>query len=140
MPQVTWPAAPDGRYWIDVRVGGYDLQVMIDTGLVDAKHEVGFELEPAVYAQLLGAGRLVAAAPRIRRDAGGTKVPIRVGSTDAQLLCPVAKQPVGPPVAIHVAEGAVGVPTRVGIEFFHRLTGCRVLWDLDSRLWSMDYP
>jgi hypothetical protein len=41
---------------------------------------------------------------------------------------------------LHALRGAPGVPDRVGVVFFHRLHGCRVLWELDSRTWCVEYP
>lgn len=46
MADVSWQAAADGRYWIDVIIGEQPVQVMIDLGLVDPAHVVGFELDP----------------------------------------------------------------------------------------------
>jgi hypothetical protein len=33
-----------------------------------------------------------------------------------------------------------GIPDRVGMAFFHRLNGCKVIWDLDKREWCIEYP
>jgi hypothetical protein len=43
-------------------------------------------------------------------------------------------------VYLYALRGAPGVPSRVGVEFFHHLTGCRVIWDLDRRNWGVEYP
>jgi hypothetical protein len=41
---------------------------------------------------------------------------------------------------VYVIRGKPGVPDRVGVVFFHRLKGCRVLWDLDAQSWCVEYP
>jgi len=41
---------------------------------------------------------------------------------------------------LHVCRGVEGVPNRVGVVFFHRLAGCRVHWELDSRNWRVEVP
>ena len=38
---------------------------------------------------------------------------------------------------IHVARGVAGVPSRVGLAFFHKLSGCRVVWDCPAKTWSI---
>ena len=44
MPQVRWNANVRGEYWIDVCLGGHPLQVLVDTGMIDAKGQVGFSI------------------------------------------------------------------------------------------------
>jgi len=46
MDDVSWQAAADGRYWIDVNIAAQPVRVMIDLGLVDPAHAVGFEVDP----------------------------------------------------------------------------------------------
>lgn len=77
---------------------------------------------------------------RQRNDASGRSYVNEVGQLTAQLLHPVAQTPVGPKVTIDVMRGAVNVPNRAGTAFFHKLAGCRVVWELDARLWSVEYP
>jgi hypothetical protein len=62
------------------------------------------------------------------------------GLLDAQLMNPQTQSPVGPLVSVHVLRGSPGVPSRVGVVFFHLLKGCTILWDLDHRDWRIDYP
>jgi hypothetical protein len=62
------------------------------------------------------------------------------GETNAQLIDPITRQPVGNPVVTWVLRGTKGVISRVGVVFFHHLTGCRVDWDLDTRNWCIEYP
>jgi hypothetical protein len=140
MPRACWSPAPNGRYRIDVRLGSLDLLLMLDTGLVDAQRRVGFEIDPALYNRLKQTGDLTAFRKRMRRDAGGGWLVSEVAQAAARLLQPASQTPVGPPVQMGVMCGAPGVPSRVGVEFFHRLTGCRVVWDLDARLWCVEYP
>jgi hypothetical protein len=47
---------------------------------------------------------------------------------------------VGPLVRVRVGRGMPNVVSRVGVEFFHRLTGCSVNWDLDAKNWCVTYP
>jgi hypothetical protein len=140
MPQVRWKAAPDGRYWIDVILGNSHLPVMIDLGLIDPHNRVGFEVEPVVYDRIKQSGGFTLFARRARRDASGRISWFDTGLTTAQLVCPAAHQPVGPAVQVFVASGLAGVPSRVGVVFFHNLIRCQVVWDLDHRTWCMDYP
>jgi hypothetical protein len=129
-----------GRYWLDVALGNQDVSVMLDLGLVDSLHRVGFEVDPTVYDLLMQTGQLVRVTRRSRRDASGQLTWSSSGLTNAQLICPVARQRVGPVVSVHVSRGATGVPSRVGVVFFHLLSGCRVDWDLDQREWCVAYP
>jgi len=59
MPQVHWPAALDGRYWIDVAVGTEELLAIMDLGLVDPRDQIGLELEPLLFDALKGTGHLL---------------------------------------------------------------------------------
>jgi len=138
--KVSWQAASDGRYWIDVLIGGSQLQDMIDLGLVDPLDAVGFELEPASYDQLKQAGVLSRLQYRFRRDANAQVTGSESGLSTAQLLEPNSKQGLGPTVQLYVCRGVEGVPNRVGVVFFHRLAGCKVHLELDSRNWRVEVP
>jgi hypothetical protein len=140
MPQAQWQSAADGRYWIDVALSGRNLQVMIDLGLVDPFHRVAFEIDPALYDAMRRAGDFSRFEQRSRRDASGRLSPFETGRVMAQLVCPLTRQRIGPAVTVFVARGVPGVPNRVGVAFFHRLTGCHVNWDLDQQTWVIDCP
>jgi hypothetical protein len=140
MPQAQWQAAVDGRYWIDVALAGQHLRIMIDLGLVDPLHQVGFEIDPALYDALNQAGHFSRFHQRSRRDASGQLSWFDTGQITARLVCPVTRQGIGPTVSLFAARGAPGVPARVGVVFFHLLTGSRVDWDLDQRTWCIDCP
>src|SRR5947209_5980790 len=116
MAQSCWTSAPDGRYWIQVLIGNLDLQVMIDSGVIDPLHLVGFELDPHVYDRLKQMGELSHFLSRMRRNASGSLSGSESGLTTSQLICPIAQQPVGPVVHLYVVRGAAGVPSRVGVE------------------------
>src|SRR5262249_21670481 len=75
MPHVRWSANPRGEYWIDVYLGGRPLQVLIDSGLIDGRGQVGFSIDEALYDNIKQAGgfanhqmhaRLYFARPRMR--------------------------------------------------------------------------
>jgi hypothetical protein len=140
MPLLQWSAAPDGRYWIDVLVGSHVLREMVDLGLVDPLDRVGFELDRSAYQRLKQTGCLTRFDRRPRRDASGRVSWSESGLGSAQLLDPISKKTDGPVVPLYISCGAPGVPSRVGLVFFHRLTGSRVLWDLDHRLWAIECP
>jgi hypothetical protein len=140
MPQVSWKAAANHRYWIDVTLGNRVLCVMVDVGLVDHRGQVGFEVDPVLFRELRQASQFTHILWRSRRDASARVAFSPTGLLTARLHCPVQRQPVGPAVPIYVSRGAPGVPSRVGVVFFHRLQGCRVIWDLDQRTWSVEYP
>src|SRR5262245_59056024 len=140
MPLACWPAAPRGWYWIDVAIAGRPLRCTIDLGLVDPRDEIGFELEPTFDDQLARSGAVSAEQSRIRRDANGRSVPMLVGMVSAQLLDPASRQAIGPTIQLYAARGAPGLYSRVGVVFFHRLTGCRVVWELDTRTWCIECP
>jgi hypothetical protein len=140
MQQACWKAATDNRYWIDVLLGQQPLSVMVDVGLVDAQGRVGFEVDPAVYDHLKGTGHLSAFRQRTRRDASGRLATSETGRTAAQLRSPRTALPIGPQVQVYLSRGDAGVPSRVGVVFFHVLRGCRVIWDLDQRLWCIEWP
>src|SRR5207253_46811 len=140
MPKACWIASGRGEYWLDVHLGGRPLKVLIDTGLLDARGQVGFSVEPALYDDIKRAGGFQAHQIHTRLDANGQISLTESGSLDAQLLCPVTGKPVGPAVHVFVFRGAAGVPDRAGMAFFHGLKGCKVQWDLDKREWCVEYP
>jgi hypothetical protein len=113
---------------------------MIDLGLVDASARVGFSLEPTHYDQIKQAGEFGQFFTDFRLDASGSITSRENGSLSAQLIHPLTRQRIGPSVMLYAARGAVLVPNRVGVVFFHHLSSCRVLWDLAKRQWCLEYP
>ncbi len=111
MPLISWLAATDGRYWIDVSLGRQIFHVMIDLGLVDPLDLVGFELAPAEFQQLKRSGQLSHFLRRSRRDASGHLSWAESGMTTAQLFDPSSNKTVGPAVQVYVSCGSLGVPT-----------------------------
>ena len=140
MPQACWNATSRGEYWIYVSLGGQPIEVLIDTGLIDAKGEVGFSIEPGLYDNIKKAGGFRGHQRHARLTADGKITITESGSLDAQLICPQTQNPDGPIVHVFVFRGVAGVPDRVGMAFFHLLKGCKVLWDLDQRSWCVEYP
>ena len=140
MAQACWQAAADGRYRIDVFIGNSNLQVMVDLGLVDPLDLIGFELEPSIYDRLDQSGFLSQKRARQSRIASGQQISTDTGLTNAQLLDPLIGQPIGPTVRLFASRGKRALPSRVGVVFFHRLRGCRILWDLDTRIWCIHHP
>ena len=137
---LTWPATVRGDYVIDVVIGGLAASAMVDSGLVDPAQMVGFELAPALFDQLQEAGLLKELATRTRRDAGGRMSVMRVGKVSAFLARPKTAEAAGPEAELFVARSSEGLPSRVGLAFFHRLVGCRVDWDCSARTWSVRLP
>jgi hypothetical protein len=140
MGQITWQAAVDGRYWIDVAVGSLDLLCLLDTGLIDPLDRLAFELEPDEYDKLLGNGDLQYPEYRTRRDASGNLIATQAGFTEVYLIDPVTRVRVGSRLGVYVSRGTSGVPSRVGIVFCHRLVGCQANWDLGLRRLVLTYP
>jgi hypothetical protein len=140
MPQVCWIANARGEYWIDVDLGGHAIQVLIDTGLIDARGQVGFSVGPKLYDQIKQAGGFRNHQMHARLTADGQVTHTESGLLDARLIDPQAKSPVGPVVSAYVFRGSPGVPDRAGMALFHLLKGCKVHWDLDQRLWCIEYP
>ena len=140
MGQVCWWAQADGSYWIDIALGNRRLRLVIDTGIIDPQNRYAFEIDPALYDSLRTSGQLSSFEYRTQRVASGHKFHLRTGLLEAQLLDPATQQRVGPLVQLYTGRRAPSVPNRVGTVFFHHLTGCRVLWDLDSRSWCVEYP
>ena len=140
MPQVCWSATLRGEYWIDVNLGGRPLKVLIDSGLIDARGQVGFSVDETLYDSIDQAGGFQQHQIHTRLTADGHVSLTESGSLDAQLICPQTRSLVGPLVHVHVFRGVPGVPSRAGLAFFHLLKNCKVLWDLDQRLWCIEYP
>jgi len=140
MPQASWSAAADGSYWIDVAIGGQELLALIDLGMVDHRQLIGGSVEPDFFDQLKKANAFSQTLIDRRLDAGGGVTVRESGLTILQLLDPISRQPIGPPASLFVSRGFPMVPHRVGVPFFHALTGCRVIWDLDKRTWFVEYP
>ncbi len=140
MPNASWNANPGGEYWIDVRLGSRSLPVLVDTGLIDVRGEVGFSVDHALYDAIKITGEFVSFQRHGRMSADGTVRVTESGALDVQLFSPQTKIPVGPVVHLFVMRGSPGVPDRVGLAFFHLLKGCKILWDLDQRLWQVECP
>jgi len=140
MPQVCWSATQAGEYWIDVSLGGHALQVLIDSGLIDRRGQVGFSIDQALYDGFKQAGRFANHQMHARLTANGQISLAESGSLVAQLISPQSGTLVGPIVPVYVFRGYPGVPNRAGIAFFHLLKGCKVLWDLDQRRWCIELP
>jgi hypothetical protein len=140
MPSVSWNANTSGEYWIDVALAGKPFNVLVDSGLIDAKGQVGFSIDSTDYDALSNAGQLVKRKLHTRMMADGGLATTEGGFLDAQLFCPRTQTPVGPVARVRVYRGMPGVPDRVGNVFFHQLKGCKVTWDLDQRTWRIDYP
>jgi hypothetical protein len=85
-------------------------------------------------------GQLLRAGERHRRDASGRRAKLPLGFVTVRLIDPVAHTPIGPLVRCLALRNFAGVVSRVGGVFFHRLTGCRVEWDLDARTWCVECP
>ena len=140
MARISWRATSAGADWIDVVVGGLPLSLMVDTGLTDPRNQIGFVLEPATYDQLKQDRQLSRFRARVSRDASGRHVTVETAETSAQLLDPTTREHAGPIVRLFVSRGAPGVPSRVGVPFFHHLKGCRVEWDFDAQTMLIEYP
>jgi hypothetical protein len=137
---ISWQAAANGSYWLNIEVGGLDLTWLVDSGLVDPLDRVGFEVEPAIYDQLLWGGRFKRFQSRYYRTATGQMRKTESGLTNTQLIDPVSRQRVGPVAEVLVSRAQPGTPNRAGVVFFHRLVGLTVCWDLHQRTWSIDVP
>jgi hypothetical protein len=137
MADLSWQAAADGRYWMDVAIGSRPVRVMIDLGLVDPAQRVGFELEPALYDELKRSRQLSRFEFRFRRDANGEITRSESGLVHSQLIDPQLSRVVGPLTNLYVCRGSPGIPNRVGVVFFHCLVGSIVYWDLSARTWRV---
>jgi hypothetical protein len=140
MTRACWSATSDGRYLVDIALGTMPYRLMLDTGLVDPTGQVGFEIDPASFDVLEQSGQLLRAGRRPRSDSSGRTVWLKVGFVAAQLFDPSSGSPIGPAVRCLAVRNFPGVVSRVGVVFFHRLTGCRVEWDLDARQWCVECP
>jgi len=141
MPQACWKASPRGEYWIDVSLGGHALEVLVDSGLIDARGQVGFSIDESLYDQIKSAGGFGKHQTHMRLTADGQISLTESGSLNAQLICPKTRRAVGPVAPVYVFRGVFGVPNRVGLAFFFDcLKGCRVLWNIDRRTWCVKYP
>jgi len=140
MTRVCWPAAPDGRYILDIALGATPCRLMLDTGLVDPAGQVGFEIDPALFDVLERSGQLLRAGRLPRSDSSGRTVRLTTGFVVARLLNPSSRSPIGPAVRCLAIRNVPGVVSRVGVVFFHRLTGCRADWDFDNRRWCVECP
>lgn len=140
MTRVCWTPNSRGRYEIDIALGSMPERLMIDTGLVDVRNQVAFDLDPSIYDALEQSTHLTPAKPRFRTDASGVRIPMPCGLLQSQLIDPNTGTPLGPVVRALAFRGFAGVPSRVGVAFFHALTGCRVDWDLTARLWCVECP
>jgi hypothetical protein len=140
MPRVCWRPNSEGRYIIDVAVGGLLFRVMVDTGIVDTGGMTGFEFEAGEFDLLDRDGRLSQYGRTHRTDASGNSTWVKTARTTAQLLDPTLRTNVGPQITLRISRGMPGVVSRVGVVFFHHLTGYRVEWDLTAREWCVEYP
>lgn len=139
MGHISWQATPSGAYWIDIVVGHLPLRLMVDTGLTDPRNQLGFALDPSTFDQLKQGLQLARFRTRVSRDASGRHAIVEAAETTAQLFDAETDQHAGPIVRLFVSRGMMGVPSRVGIPFFHHLKNCRVEWDLNAQAWSIEY-
>ena len=140
MPQSRWPADAKGRYWIDIALGSRELSLMVDSGLVDFQHQAGFSIDPFIFDRMRQSHEFVMTQRYTIQDASGRSTKGYTGLIAAQLIDPISRQRIGPVVNLFTVRGSPKVPSRVGVEFFHHLTGCRVIWDLDKRIWCIEHP
>ncbi|MFO0808861.1 MAG: hypothetical protein U0746_09580 [Gemmataceae bacterium] len=140
MTRSCWTAQPNETYWIDLALGPAATQLMIDTGLVDPQGQIGLELDGQMFDDLEFAKHLLRAGYTWRRDSSGHKQKLPIGFLGVRLLDPNTKLPVGPAVTSFAVRNFPGIPSRVGVAFFHALTGCRIDWDLSARVWCVECP
>jgi hypothetical protein len=140
MAQVHWQVASSGAYLIDVMVGDIAAQTIIDLGLTDPSNQVGLALDPDIYDRLKQSQQLSRFRARLSRDASGRYSTIETAFTTARLIDPLTGQAVGPAVRLFASRGAPGVPNRVGVPFFHHLSRCSVIWELNRQTWTIEYP
>ena len=140
MGQVCWGSSRSGHYWIDLALPNGPCRGMIDLGLVDPLHKVGASINPVVYDVMKNSGSLSDCEWRFHTHAGGGQIQLETGRTTIQLLDSLSGLPVGPIVQLYISRGVKGVPSRVGVVFFHSLKCCKVAWDLDNQVWGIEYP
>lgn len=140
MTRACWTAAPDGAYWIDLAIATMPLRIVLDTGLTDPAGQIAFDLQAAAFDALDQSGQLLKAGYSRRRDASGRRVRLPIGFVAAQLIEPATGTPFSPRVRCLAVRNPAGVPSRVGIVFFHGLSRCRADWDFDNHLWCIECP
>jgi hypothetical protein len=104
MMSANWPCTSDGRYWLDVGLGNLDLQLMVDTGIIDPLNQIGVELDPAFYDTLKRSGQFRSFRYRTRRDASGTFAGAESGLLSAQLIDPISRTRIGPMVRAYASR------------------------------------
>src|SRR5437868_552154 len=113
MPSISWKASSRGEYWIDVELGGHPLEVLIDTGLIDGRGQVGFSVEESLYDGIKQAGGFQNHQMHTRLMANGQIAITESGCLDAQMVNPQTPGVVvGPKVRVYVFRGVPGVPNR----------------------------
>jgi hypothetical protein len=130
----------NGTYRLELMLGDRSLRVTIDTGLNDPLGEVGLEVEAEAFDFLQTHGHLTPGPRRTRRDASGRVGTFDTATVTAQMIDPATHQRIGPAIQVGVLRRPRSVLNRVGTAFFHRLVGCNVFWDLDHRIWCIEYP
>jgi hypothetical protein len=140
MAHVSWTVAANGRYWMDLIIGARRLRFMVDLGLVDPANDVGLEIDPQLFEYIEKAGGFLTQRRRTWRDASGKYQRVDSGLLVAQLFDSSLQAGVGPAVRLFATKGVANLPNRVGVVFFHKLLGCSVTWNLDQRVWRIDYP
>ena len=140
MSSICAHAAVDGSYYVDVVIGSRCFHLMIDSGFVDSLDEVGIALEGPIFDLMTSTGILQNPKLRLSFDANGNQYYVNTAWAVAQLVDSTTAALVGPKVRVRASRGHPGVASRVGVAFFHRLAGCRVIWDLDQRTWCIAYP
>src|SRR5277367_2089494 len=98
MPQVHWPAAKDGAYWIDLAIAGHQILALVDLGLIDSRDIVGLSLEPGLYDAIKQAGGFAQFFTDFRLDASGRIAQRENGLLNVELISPVTRKHVGPSI------------------------------------------
>ena len=138
--RACWSTTTDGSYVIDFAFGKFTEKLTIDTGIIDNQREVGFDLDADLWDKIFYAGVFQLFRRRRRQDASGRTLVLDSGLLTTQMLDPISKLAIGPSVDLYASRSPRDVSSRVGVVFFHNLTGCSVHWDLDAKLWCIDYP
>jgi hypothetical protein len=95
MPQACWSANAHGEYWIDVNLGGRPLQVLVDSGLIDARGQVGFSVDASLYDRIKQSGGFHNHQMHTRLTADGKISQTESGSLDVRLISPQTRSLVG---------------------------------------------
>lgn len=135
MAGYTWQAV-EGEFRIRVDIGGFQKELVLDTGFTNPGCAVGLHVSRSTYQRLQSMGAISEQYSCELRLADGYTDITTVGQVEAQIL--YGSHPIGPRLKTYVIDGGADAEELVGTCFFHHIQGGTLTWDFTSQTITLD--